>query len=84
MSLENMQSKYGNIVKKGFKSQLEAMGKDKTTPAKEDVYASPNTLEALGKSKTTVNKEDVFASPVKLEQLGKTKFVTPDKYDPNK
>lgn len=84
MSLEKMSSKYGNIIKKGFVSHLEAMGKDKTTPAKEDVYASPKTLEQLGKTKTTPYKEDVFASPVKLEQLGKTKFVTPDKYDPYK
>ena len=66
MSLENMVSKYGNIIKKGFTSQLEKMGKDKTTPAKEDVYARPKTLEALGKTKTTPNKEDVFASPVKI------------------
>lgn len=53
MALENMVSKFGNILKKSFTSKLEAMGKDKTTPTKEDVFASPQTLEALGKSKFT-------------------------------
>ena len=84
MALENMVSKYGNIIKQGFTSKLEAMGKDKTTVNPEDVFASPKTLEDLGKSKTTVYKEDVFASPVKLEQLGKSKFTAPDRYDPYK
>ena len=53
MALERLVSKYGNIVKKSFTSKLEAMGKDKTTPFKEDFYASPQTLEALGKEKFT-------------------------------
>ncbi len=59
MALENMVSQYGNIVKKGFVSQLEKLGKDKTKPVAEDVFASPNTLEQLGKSKfTTPDKYD--------------------------
>ena len=59
MSLENMVSKYGNIIKKGFTSKLEAMGKGKTTVNQEDVFASPNTLEQLGKGKfTTPDKYD--------------------------
>ena len=59
MALENMVSQYGNILKKSFVSKLEAMGKDKTTPFKEDVFASPQTLEALGKGKfTTPDKYD--------------------------
>lgn len=59
MALEDMVSRYGNIVKKGFTSQLEKLGKDKTTPFKEDVFASPQTLEQLGKTKfTTPDKYD--------------------------
>lgn len=59
MALENMVSQFGNIIKKSFTSKLEAMGKDKTTPFKEDVFASPQTLEALGKDK--------FVAPGKYE-----------------
>jgi hypothetical protein len=59
MALENMVSQYGNILKKSFVSKLESMGKGKTTPFKEDVFASPQTLEALGKTKfTTPDKYD--------------------------
>jgi hypothetical protein len=50
MSLITRVSKYGNIVKKSFVSKLEGMGKDKTTPYKEDIFANPN-LETQGKSK---------------------------------
>jgi len=52
MALEKMVSQFGNILKKSFTSKLEAMGKDKTTPYKEDVFANPN-LETQGKSKFT-------------------------------
>lgn len=50
MALEKMVSQFGNIVKKSFVSKLEAMGKDKTTPFKEDVFANPG-LEQQGKDK---------------------------------
>lgn len=52
MALEKMVSQFGNILKKSFTSKLEAMGKGKTTPFKEDVFANPN-LEAQGKTKFT-------------------------------
>ena len=48
MALEKMVSQFGNILKKSFTSKLESMGKDKTTPTKEDVFANPN-LEQQGK-----------------------------------
>jgi hypothetical protein len=58
MALEKMVSQFGNILKKSFTSKLEAMGKDKTTPFKEDVFANPN-LEVQGKTKfTTPDKYD--------------------------
>jgi len=52
MALEKMVSKFGNILKKSFTSKLEAMGKTKTTPYKEDVFANPS-LETQGKTKFT-------------------------------
>jgi len=58
MALDKMVSQFGNIVKKSFVSQLEKLGKDKTTPFKEDIFANPS-LETLGKDKTkTPDKYD--------------------------
>lgn len=62
MGLVDMVSQYGNIVKKGFVSQLEKLGKDKTTVVSEDVFASPKTLEQLGK--------DRFRTPEKYQSPG--------------
>lgn len=50
MALEKMTSALGNVLKKGFTPQLEKLGKDKTEPFKEDVFANPS-LETLGKDK---------------------------------
>ena len=76
MSLEKMVSRYGNILKKSFVSRLEALGKDKTTPIKEDVFASPKTLESLGKSKfITPDKYD--PSKIDTTSAPSVKIVTP-------
>lgn len=58
MALVDKVSALGNIIKRGFVSKLEMMGKTKTTPQQEDVFANPS-LETLGKGKfTTPTKYD--------------------------
>ena len=76
MSLENMVSRYGNILKKSFTSKLEAMGKNKTTVNQEDVFASPKTLEALGKVKFTA-PDRYDPSKIDTTSAPSVKIVTP-------
>lgn len=52
MALVDKVSALGNIIKRGFVSKLEMMGKTKTTPLGEDAFANPS-LETRGKGKFT-------------------------------
>jgi len=75
MSLENMVSRYGNILKKSFVSRLESLGKGKTTPYKEDVFANPN-LEKQGKNKfRTPDRYD--PSKIDTSSAPSVKIITP-------
>lgn len=58
MALVDKVSALGNIIKRGFVSKLEMMGRGKTTPLGEDAFANPS-LETRGKGK--------FSQPTKYD-----------------